>query len=429
MAKNKLLIISLDAVSNDDLSILAECPTFRYLSEGGTFVSDVKPVFLSNTYPIHTSIVTGCPPSKHGIFDNTLPAPGVAKPDWHWYARDIKVPTLYQKASLNNLDTAGIFWPVTAKAKIRYNMPEILPTKFWENQIILSLTNGSPLLQLSSILKYGKKLKGSSQPMLDDFACSVLCDLIKHKQPDLMMLHLTDVDSHKHLYGANSTQAVAAIKRMDSRLSDLLSSLVSSGSRENCHIIVLSDHGMTDVEKSINPNKYLEEIGLINYHHNGTVSSWKAWVKCCGGSGFLYLHNPNDDLTLSLVKALIEKLAADKNSGIKGILNDEEFRQSGFDSEACFGIEPLEGVEFVEHPQNAHHANHGYSLHGNAYNTFYLINGPEIKNGLNLSGGSLLDIAPLAAALLDIPIWEMDGQLRTEFFAEKEKYDEGHDKN
>jgi len=416
MAKNKLLIISLDAVSNDDIAILADCPTFRSLSEGGTLVYDVFPVFLSNTYPIHTSILTGCHPNKHGIKDNALPAPGDARPGWNWYAKDIKVPTLYQKASELGHVTAGLFWPVTAGASIKYNIPEILPKRPWENQLVLSLTNGSPLFQLSSVLKHGKHLKGAFQPQLDDFSCAVLCDLIRDKKPDLMMIHFTDVDTHKHHFGVNSPEAVAALKRMDQRLGSLLTSLESSGMSNDCHVIVLSDHGMTDVTKSINPNKYLEKIGLLNYRLNGSVASWKAWFKCSGGSGFLYLKNPEDQETLVQVLKMMEGLIQDKESGIKGILNEEEFFLSGFNQESAFGIIPADGVEFVEHPQNAHHANHGYSLKDKKYNTFYLLSGPRIKSGLKLQGGSLLDIAPLASDLLEIPLWDMDGKLRTDLF-------------
>ena len=106
----------------------------------------------------------------------------------------------------------------------------------------------------------------------------------------------------------------------------------------------------------------------------------------------------------------------DPDSGITGFLNEGEFSLSGFNEEAALGIRPSDGIEFVEHKQNAHHANHGYSLIENKYNTFYLLSGPRIKNGFKLSGGSLLDIAPLAANLLYIPAWDMDGQLRTDLF-------------
>jgi predicted AlkP superfamily pyrophosphatase or phosphodiesterase len=417
MGKNKLLIVSLDAVSNADLELLKQCTFISKIIGDGSLVEDVSPVFVSNTYPIHTSVITGCYPNKHGIFDNVKPLPMESTPGWFWYSKDIKVQTLYNQGNLNNLTTASLLWPVTAGAKIKYNIPEIFPTKTYETQAYLSLTNGSPLFTLKAILKYTSIFKGVLQPGLDDFSCSVMCDVILEKNPDIMLIHFTDVDTNKHNHGISSPEAREALSRMDNRISKLFSALSSVNNSEDFHVIIFSDHGMSDVQKTLDPNIFLKNAGLIEYNESGKVKSWKAWMKGCGGSAFCYL-NPKfakSDYSLeSKVKSLIEEEFQNPSSGFNGYLEDNEFKISGFSRDCIFGISASANHELLNNSEKAHKANHGYPIKDGKYNTFYLGYGPKINKGLSLSGGNLLEIAPLACKLLNIDPWEMDGKIRSE---------------
>ncbi len=416
MERNKLLLISLDALSSDDAALLMECPNFSRLAEEGLLVTNTETIYLSNTYPIHTSVVTGCHPDKHGIYDNAVPQPGVKRPEWYWYADAVKAPTLYGEAASGGLKVASILWPVTAKSSaIRYNIPEIVAKKKGQSQLLLSLRSGSPLLQLRAVLKYGHDLSGVKEPALDDFACASMCDIIRRKRSDLMMLHLIDADTQKHDYGVASNEALDAVRRMDTRIGKVLEALKTAGIADRTHIIIFSDHGMTDVTHTVNPNLLLAPAGLIGYKSDGSLDFWRAWIKCSGGSGFLYLKDSGDRDALDIAARILTEASKDPQSGVKAILGDDEFKSSGLYRECCLGIEAADGYEFIEYKKYAHKANHGYSIKSGRYNTFYLLNGPRIKKSPPVSGGSLLDIAPMAAELLQIPPWPMDGILRTEF--------------
>jgi predicted AlkP superfamily pyrophosphatase or phosphodiesterase len=417
MGRSKLLIVSLDAVSMADLELLKQCTFIGKIIGDGSLVEDVSPVFVSNTYPIHTSVITGCYPNKHGIFDNVKPLPMDATPGWFWYSNDIKVQTLYNQATLNDLTTASILWPVTAGAKIKYNIPEIFPTKAYESQAFLSLTNGSPLFTLKSILKYKNIFKGILQPGLDDFSCSVMCDTILDKNPDLMLIHFTDVDTHKHNYGINSAEAKEAILRMDKRVSKLFDALSAVNNVDDFHVIIFSDHGMSDVQHTVDPNIFLKNASLIEYDQSGKVKNWKAWMKGCGGSAFCYL-NPKSSLTKSSLESDVRDLLAkefqNSLSGFNRYLDEYEITLSGFKRDCIFGISASDGYELLNNSEKAHKANHGYPINDDNYNTFYLGYGPKIKKGLSLNGGNLLEIAPLSCNLLNIDPWEMDGKIRSE---------------
>lgn len=52
---DNLLLISLDGMSDADIAILRNMPNFQRLF---MLVNNVDSVFLTNTYPVHTSVIT-----------------------------------------------------------------------------------------------------------------------------------------------------------------------------------------------------------------------------------------------------------------------------------------------------------------------------------------------------------------------------------
>ena len=66
----RLLMISLDAAFEADAKTLLSMPNLGALADRGVFCQNVQTIYPSLTYPIHTSIITGCYPDKHGIPHN-----------------------------------------------------------------------------------------------------------------------------------------------------------------------------------------------------------------------------------------------------------------------------------------------------------------------------------------------------------------------
>ncbi len=409
-SKKYLLLVSLDAVSDNDIDKLLKMPNFSQFCTKGTLVREVSSIFISNTYPVHTTIVTGCHPNRHGIIENMVSLPSRNNPDWHWYDKKIRVPTLYSQAKKSGLKAASIMWPVTAGAEIRYNIPEIFANRWWTNQLGVSLVNGSPLLQLGAIVKFVRHLSKELQPQLDNFSCTTMCDIIKRKKPELAMLHLTDVDYHKHKYGISTAEASNALERMDKRLGILLTAVEEAGISGQTSIILFGDHSMLDVNKTINFDAEFERMGLLKLDNHRRITSWRAWLKGCGGTAFLYLKDKNDTEALAISKEYIEKELNNPSGSIKRFLSQHEMEISGLAKECPFGFEAKEGFEFYK-LSSKHKAAHGYSLEQENYKTFYAAAGNMIKLGIRLSGGCLTDIAPLAVHLLGIPSWDMDGSL------------------
>ena len=413
MPKDNLLILSLDSLSEEDLDLLLPMKHFSSLLPEGTLIRGVDSIFLSNTYPVHTSVITGCHPNRHGILDNPVLDPGNRKPDWNWYRKTIRTTTLYDEARRMRKKVASVLWPVTAGAGIRYHIPEIFPKKRFQNQFALSFMNGSITTQASAFCRFGHLLDGRRQPNLDDFSTMVMADLIRRKKPELALLHLIDVDSFKHKKGTSDEETYEAVRRMDHRLGMLLEAIRDSGERYS--LIFFSDHGGRPVNRTIDPNECLADMG-VKIPGKTKEKDWEAWFRPCGGSAILYLNTQDAKLKAAILKQ-VEQLVEENAGGFGRFLSREEMERSGFGAEAFLGIEAAPGTEFKN---NGSHflANHGYGVGGMDYKVFYFAMGSGIAKGRTLTGGSLLEIAPLACRILGLEPWDMDGSLREGLFME-----------
>ena len=126
----RLCMISLDAVAQPDAGRLLGLPALSALAENGVFCDNVETVYPTLTYPIHTSLITGCYPRTHGIGHNQPFQPDAAPEmrKWFWSVGDIQVKTLYQAAKEKKLDVASVLWPVSGMNRyVHRNFPEVLP--------------------------------------------------------------------------------------------------------------------------------------------------------------------------------------------------------------------------------------------------------------------------------------------------------------
>ncbi len=255
-----LIVISYDAFSEDNWEKASRLPNLSRLIENGVFSTKLKSVYPTLTYVVHTTMMTGVYPDKHGIYHNNPLQPFVGEEDqaWFWFRKDIRVPTVYEALKKHRMKSAAILWPVTGKASIGYNMPEIKAIGR-ENQALKILKNGNPLYCMRLEIKYGKIRKGIDQPYLDDFTVMCGTDTILSKKPELLMIHFIDLDDAKHHYGTDSTQVDQVLLRMDGRIGKMMDAVASAGISEETVFMVLGDHGQKNVRYKVRLNQLLKE--------------------------------------------------------------------------------------------------------------------------------------------------------------------------
>lgn len=395
----KLMMVSFDAVDNQDIEMLLEMEHFGALRRRAALVRDVETVFVSNTYPVHTSIITGVRPYRHGLRDNIMTQPGRQEPDWNVYARAVQAPTLYQKAKEAGLSVCSLMYPVTAGADIRWNMVEAPGPMSAFQRAGTMLGGGNAGFVAAGVLRHAHYLRHPSVSAIDDVSTAMAVDALRSKKPDLLLIHLIDVDDCKHHYGVRSPEARAALARLDARLGRLLKAQAESFAPEECAVLVFSDHGCLDVHTAFDPNDILRELGLIRQPAR-EPKDFDAFFHSAGGSAFVKVYNA---AKLSRVREAMDALL--EHPAVQRELTEEELHVSGFAPEFAFGIEAREGYAFGKF----HKGQHGYGLRREGYYPFYMAAGEDVPEGATLSGGCVTDICPLAARLLGVPVWDMEG--------------------
>lgn len=421
--KNKyVIVISFDAVSEEDLEFLSKQPNFSKLIKNGALIKNVESVYPSLTYPAHATIVTGKYPKNHGVINNTVLDFKNDNPDWYWYRKYIKGDTIFDLAEKSGMKTCSILWPVTARSKITYNMPEIFCTKRYDNQILKSSLAGSKIYQVNMNKRFGYLRQGMDEPYLDNFATEVAKKTIRELKPNLILLHLIDSDSQKHKYGIENKEVIESLKRHDERLGEIIESLKLAGIYEDSTIIALGDHSQINVNNVIKLNSILMKNDLINVNGN-KIKSYKAIAKSCDGSSYIYLKNKNDVETRKKVRDILNELKNKYSNVIEEVYNNEEIKNLGADINASFMIEAKRGyyfiddflgeaIEVIDESSKIKHklrASHGYLPSRDNYKTFFIAYGKTIKKGVVLEKGKLINHGPTIAKILDIDLRDCDG--------------------
>jgi predicted AlkP superfamily pyrophosphatase or phosphodiesterase len=176
-------------------------PNIQKLAKEGVHAYRMKSVFPSYTYPAHTAMITGALPARSGIIFNTK----IGSPDWYWFAKDIKAPTLWQTLKAKNLSSAAIHWPVTAGAEIDFNFPEIWNEKNVNDRITVGKTYAPKgLLEEIEVNATGRLdsiTMNAGFSMMGENVARMACYLFESKRPALLAVHFIDGDQQQIVNG------------------------------------------------------------------------------------------------------------------------------------------------------------------------------------------------------------------------------------
>lgn len=200
----------------------------RVLAEGTALVADC--VIPSFTNPNNLSIVTGAPPSVHGICGNylydTASGTEVMMNDPKW----LRAPTLLAALA----DSGKRVAVVTAKDKLRkllgHGMKGICFSSERADQLSEAENGITGVLEM-----VGKPLPSVYSADLSEFVFAAGVELMKREpRPDVMYLSTTDYIQHKHAPGTEGADAFYTM--MDGYLGQL--------DAMGCVIALTADHGM-----------------------------------------------------------------------------------------------------------------------------------------------------------------------------------------
>ena len=429
--KQKLFILSMDAMVREDVAYMMQKPNFARIMAKRAEVDKVCTVYPSMTYPAHTAIITGCRPGKNGIYVNSKIKPFKdAYVHWPLESRNVRVENLFAAAKRAGCSTASVFWPITACDP---NIDHVINEYFFylpdEDIVETFRRQGSDEVALQAVrenmprFRYEKRAKGTGPNLnntMDDFIMGCTCWLLRNAKPDVLALHNCYIDSTRHYYGAFAPEVYKALDQMDVWLGEVLQAMEDAGCYEDVNFIILSDHGQMDFDRYTRLNVLLQRGGFIDIAPDGSVYDWRAF--CKGGmSAPVFLSDPNYEPLKQQVYEYLLELAKDPQWGIEQVFTVEETKEIyGTYGTFSFMVEgdghtsftddwhgecsvPVETVE-------GYRAKHGYRPEKGPQPIF-LAAGPAFKSGAVVANAHVTDEAPTLAAVLGQTLPQADGRV------------------
>lgn len=427
--KQKLIVISQDALTYEDVEQLKHMPNFQKYLAGGCRVKKVRSIYPTITYPCHTTMITGVWPEKHGILGNLQLIPGQMKLPWKWFRKWVKWDEdIFTVAKAAGLTTASVFWPVTGcHPAIDYLIDEYWMQKGDKNIRETFGRAGSSEEVLDIIEEQIQDCKIRSHPDTEEFQCRCACEFIRRFRPDLLFMHPGNVDAYRHNNGLLNDVVSRGVEETDAYIGRIMKSVEEAGLLDCTNLVLTSDHGMIDIKRVINVNVLLADAGLIDLDEDGNLRNWEAYCLSGGSMALVYLKNPKDIKIYNLTHELLLNLAREGVYGFTEVFTEPEIRKlehlggdfafaletDGYTSFGNSMVRPLvSGYDLSDY-------RYGRATHGHrpdkGLQPIFCAKGPGFKENVEIERTDLINEAPTYAKLLGLEMKKADGHPLDEF--------------
>ena len=428
--KQKLFVISMDAMVHEDIAYLSQKPNFKKIMEKRAEVEGVTTVYPASTYPAHTTLMTGCYPGKHGVFANfQLKTFNDGISHWATDSSWVNAEDIFAAAKRAGCTTASVYWPITANNP---NVDYIINEYFFyypdEGKRVAEVfaaqgANKDALQAVKENIRYFPREVEGMAPIadrFDDFIMGCVCSLIRNVQPDVMLVHNCILDTFRHKSGVFGELIPKGLDQTDEWLGDVIAAMEDAGVYEDTNFVILSDHGQMDMNQYIHLNVLFRDAGLLEVAPNGGIYNWKAYSQANGFSTTVHLIDNTNQKLYNEVYAFLQQLQASGKYGIRKIYTKDELaEQYGQAGPYSFMVEAEDGYGFANSwtaekavaplPNGGLRGAHGHMPERGPQPVF-LAHGPAFKDGAYLKNAKLVDIAPTLAAVLGQTMPEADGR-------------------
>jgi predicted AlkP superfamily pyrophosphatase or phosphodiesterase len=343
-------------------------------------------------------------PAEHGIYSNfSSREPGKNLGDWFWFANAIKVPALWDEARAHHMTTGAVFWPVAAGAPIDWDVPEI-----WDPQKLLRVDPtyvakyATPGLLFEALLEIGPPQPGQE---LDVTRTRLATFILKKHKPNLLLVHLVDLDEAEHKFGPDSPQAAATLEKIDGHIGELLAADQAAGLADSTDVFIVSDHGFLPVQTEINPNVLFVKAGLLTADENGNVAGGRIATVANDGSFFIYWPE-SEDLRPKVNEAL--KPLCDQGL-LWAVLDRAALKELAAEPAAQMALEAPTRYAFSSGAAGdllakgkSTTGTHGYLPFRHELESSFIAWGPDIRAGADLHTIRMTEIAPTILKALGI---------------------------
>jgi predicted AlkP superfamily pyrophosphatase or phosphodiesterase len=227
-----VILISLDGTRPIDLERDPDLTHFAELRRRGARASRMLPVFPTNTFPNHVTLVTGVAPDVHGIVNNSFVDPERGEFDKEADPTWLLAEPLWSLLAKQGVTSASFHWvgsegPWTSGRGPRYWKPfdESVPANEKFDQVLAWLSGPEP-------------------------------------RPRLITVWLKGADGPGHRKGIGTPEARRALFAQDQAVGKLVAALDARGAFAHTTLLIVSDHGMSPVRRRIDLSAALRSAGV-----------------------------------------------------------------------------------------------------------------------------------------------------------------------
>lgn len=199
-----VVLISIDGLRPDAIARFG-AETLQRLMREGSYSLEARTILPSKTLPSHTSMLTGMEPTDHGITWNE---------DQAEIRGPVGVPTVFGLSNAAGMETAAFF----SKPKFHH-------------------------LEVPGTLDYSASPRDGDRWTAEATVQRVEEYLDRGKRPDLMFVHIPDVDYTGHRWSWMSWMYGRAVRRADDAVTSVLAAADRAYGEDNYTLIVTADHG------------------------------------------------------------------------------------------------------------------------------------------------------------------------------------------
>lgn len=432
--KEKIFVLSMDAMVGEDLEYLRTKPNFSRLFENCAQVKKMRSIYPSITYPAHISMITGCRPGKHGVYTNDELTDYDSYVRWHLYSSMVQVEDVFAAAKRAGLTTAAIYWPVTGgNPNVDYLLNEC---NFYDAKTQEDVEEGFRAMgsseEMLAIARKNKHLFPSDRhnangqlrriDEFDDFLMACACDVIRQYKPDVMVVHNCWMDSLRHTYGVFNHHVTGGLDATDEWLGQVMEAMEEAGTLADTNFVLVSDHGQMDFARRIKINVLLRRGGFINVDEQGRITEWRAFGQANGMSVVVVLKDPDDEKLHREVGEYLRRLESEEVWGFTVHTQEEVRERYGVygnfaylletDGYTAFGEswnEPLVNpVDITDYRLGK--ATHGYEPEKGPQPVF-VATGPAFRSGAVVEQADIIDEAPTYASIFGQTMPQAEGRV------------------
>jgi predicted AlkP superfamily pyrophosphatase or phosphodiesterase len=259
---------------------LRQMPRLAAFADAGS-VARLDPAFPAVTCTVQSSMLTGLPPSGHGIVGNG------------WYFRDLGEVFLWRQH--NKLVRGEKVWDAARRAQPGYTVANLCWWYAMGAATDITLTprpiyhadgRKSPdcyttppqlhtrltrELGTFPLFTYWGPTAGIASSR---WIAAAARQVLRTDRPDLTLVYLPHLDYDLQRYGPAGPEAGHAARELDAELGPLL----DAAKRAGATVVVLSEYGITPVSRPVAVNRVLRREGLLRVHQQAGMEYLDPWT-------------------------------------------------------------------------------------------------------------------------------------------------------